>query len=191
MRFLLISLGLCLLLLNSSCKTRKAETTQTSEEKTTPTPVKIPTTSTTIKEDSPIMSYKDFAEREPSAFALVEKIELLIESNAAMEIIEFCHPDNRKTQNDMGIKDQQYLYEIMNIKTQAEETGTYLKDISISMSSLKEVSFESIQSLELDYYREGAYDVFGILSYDSGKKSKMKLKLRKIEGQWWLTGAVG
>jgi len=130
---------------------------------------------------------EQFSEGFPELVPLLDSINSSVEGHDWDRFITYCDPDNYHTQSGIGIRNKQYIFEILNLRTTG--SGNYLKEIDNIMSVIKTMD---IQFYKVNHAQEESYINFkGIIYTEENQKYEFMFELVVKGEDVKITGGVG
>lgn len=136
---------------------------------------------------------KKIKKKNPELFSYTEDIKKALEQKDWTTFISYCLEDNYQTQKELGIGDQQYIYELLNLKQ-----SNVLMDVDIDYQDLIHSTMGQIKKVStLKYAFIGramlgdSYLLKGEIELENGLRVTFQYELLLLNKSFKLIGAVG
>ena len=123
----------------------------------------------------------------PKIGELIDSITLTIERHEWDKFIQYCDKENHEQQVSIGINNEQYIFEILNLRTKND--ADYIKEIQTILSQIK-----SMIILTYNYdkgFQEFFFQFKGVITTKDNSKYNFWFELKIDENDAKIIGNVG
>ncbi len=136
---------------------------------------------------------KKIKKKNPELFSYTEDIKKALEQKDWTTFISYCLEDNYQTQKELGIGDQQYIYELLNLKQSNVLMDVDIDYMDLILSTMGQI--KKVSTLKYAFIGRGmlgdSYLFKGEIELENGLRVTFQYELLLLNKSFKLFGAVG